>query len=180
MLQSHSIIHPFLYTCEVSLCIVSWLSLNFCAENSSTRSSWALFISPIVHISDLSWDNLEKVPLGLGWEEVPYRVMIFFEQVRFCPSWHYGSFFFFAQTPFSSGFITGCIKDQVHATQREKKPKMKRKREEMPKDKIQTIEDEFTSNSIRNKEIKSLTRLSMHRMTTLRHAENQTIWFKPF
>ena len=33
--------------CEVSFCIVSWLSLNFCTENSSTRNSWALFISPI-------------------------------------------------------------------------------------------------------------------------------------
>ena len=33
--------------CEVSLCIVSWLSLNFCAENLSTRNSCALFISPI-------------------------------------------------------------------------------------------------------------------------------------
>ena len=32
---------------EVSLCIVSWLCLNFCTLNSSTRSSWALFISPI-------------------------------------------------------------------------------------------------------------------------------------
>ena len=31
--------------CEVSLCIVSWLSLGL-SENSSTRSFWALFISP--------------------------------------------------------------------------------------------------------------------------------------
>ena len=32
--------------CEGCLCIVSWLSLNFYTDNSSTRSSWALFISP--------------------------------------------------------------------------------------------------------------------------------------
>ena len=32
--------------CEMRLCIASWLSLNSCTENSSTRSSWALFISP--------------------------------------------------------------------------------------------------------------------------------------
>ena len=29
--------------CEVSFSIVAWPSLNFCAENSSTRNSWALF-----------------------------------------------------------------------------------------------------------------------------------------
>ena len=33
--------------CEVSLRVVSWLSLNFCKEKLPTRSSWALFISPI-------------------------------------------------------------------------------------------------------------------------------------
>ena len=32
--------------CEVSLCIVSQVSLIFCTENSSTRSCWALFIAP--------------------------------------------------------------------------------------------------------------------------------------
>ena len=32
---------------ELSLCIVSWLSLKFWTENSSTRNSWAPFISPI-------------------------------------------------------------------------------------------------------------------------------------
>ena len=34
-------------TCEASLCIVSCLSLDFCTESSLTRSSGALFISPI-------------------------------------------------------------------------------------------------------------------------------------
>ena len=32
---------------EVSCWIVSWFSLNFCTETSSTHCSWALFISPI-------------------------------------------------------------------------------------------------------------------------------------
>ena len=31
--------------CDVSLCIVSWLSLDSCLENSSIRISWALFNS---------------------------------------------------------------------------------------------------------------------------------------
>ena len=34
----------------MSFYIVSWLSLNFCTENSSTHNSWALFISPITCI----------------------------------------------------------------------------------------------------------------------------------
>ena len=39
------IIHPSCNscTCEASLGMVSWLSLNFCREISSTRNSWALF-----------------------------------------------------------------------------------------------------------------------------------------
>ena len=44
-------IHLFLAspaTDRWAFCIVSWLSLNFGTENSSTRSSWALFISPIL------------------------------------------------------------------------------------------------------------------------------------
>ena len=47
ILLNHSICSWTSCNWEVSFCTVSWFSLNFCTETSSTRSSWALFISPI-------------------------------------------------------------------------------------------------------------------------------------
>ena len=44
--------------CEGRCCIVSWLSLNWCTENSATRSSWALVSSSI------SWMPLIRVSHG--------------------------------------------------------------------------------------------------------------------
>ena len=52
-----SFMHPLwqlLYLWKEALHRVTWLSLNFCTENSSTRNSWALFNSPISWIP-LMW-----------------------------------------------------------------------------------------------------------------------------
>ena len=62
------------FICEMSSCIVARLSLNFCREHSSTRTSWALFNSSI------SWIFRRQLPQNASSRSANFSCS------RACPS----------------------------------------------------------------------------------------------